>query len=53
MEGNQFFYSREVKRGEETLKFVDSFNLDYVIRSVQTDENTLVILLDDAHTRHS
>jgi hypothetical protein len=45
---NLFFYTRKTEDGKI---FTDSFNLDKVIRSVQMDENKVLVLLDDAHDR--
>ena len=45
---NLFFYTRKTEDGKV---FTDSFNLDKVIRSVQMDENKVLVLLDDAHDR--
>ena len=42
-----FFYTREV----DGKIYTDSFNLDKVIRSVQVDDNKVLVLLDDAHDR--
>jgi uncharacterized coiled-coil DUF342 family protein len=44
---NQFFYIR--KEGEQ--EFTDSFNINKVIRTVQTGEDELLVLLDDIHER--
>lgn len=44
---SQFFYSRV--EGEHTL--VDSFNLNKVIRSVEYEDGTRLVLLDDLHER--
>lgn len=52
-----FFYSRKIDipetpehpAGEKT--FTDSFNLDKVIRSVQLNDNEVIVLLDDIHER--
>ena len=44
---NQFFFTRT--EGDKTFR--DSFNINKVIRSVQTDNDTLVVLLDDLHER--
>jgi hypothetical protein len=44
---NQFFYTR--KEGDK--EFTDSFNVGKVIRSIQVDEDELVVLLDDIHER--
>jgi hypothetical protein len=43
-----FFYTRKTEDGKV---FTDSFNLNKVIRSVQMDENKVLVLLDDAHDR--
>jgi hypothetical protein len=43
-----FFYTR---KSEDGKIFTDSFNLDKVIRSVQIDDNKVLVLLDDAHDR--
>jgi hypothetical protein len=43
-----FFYTRKTEDGKI---FTDSFNLNKVIRSVQMDENKVLVLLDDAHDR--
>jgi hypothetical protein len=43
-----FFYTRKTEDGKI---FTDSFNLDKVIRSVQMDDNKVLVLLDDAHDR--
>lgn len=43
---NQFFYTR--KEGDK--EFTDSFNVNKVIRSIEF-EDELVILLDDIHER--
>ena len=42
-----FFYTREV----EGKIYTDSFNINKVIRSVQMDDNKVVVLLDDLHER--
>jgi hypothetical protein len=44
---NLFFYTREV----DGKIYTDSFNLNKVIRSVQVDDNKVLVLLDDAHDR--
>jgi hypothetical protein len=44
---NQFFYTR--KEGDK--EYTDSFNINKVIRTVQMDENDLLVLLDDIHER--
>jgi hypothetical protein len=44
---NLFFYTRKV----DDKIYTDSFNLNKVIRSVQMDDNKVVILLDDIHER--
>jgi hypothetical protein len=43
-----FFYTRKTEDGKI---FTDSFNLNKVIRSVQMDDNKVLVLLDDAHDR--
>ena len=45
---NLFFYTRQSEDGKV---YTDSFNLNKVIRSVQMDDNKVVILLDDIHER--
>lgn len=44
---SQFFYSRVV--GEKT--YTDSFNINKVIRSVENEDGTFLVLLDDIHER--
>jgi hypothetical protein len=44
---NQFFYAS--KEGDQ--EFTDSFNINKVIRTVQTGEDELLVLLDDIHER--
>ena len=44
---NQFFYTR--KEGDQ--EYTDSFNINKVIRTVQTEEDNLLVLLDDIHER--
>ena len=44
---NQFFFTRT--EGDKTFR--DSFNMNKVIRTVQVDDNTLIVLLDDLHER--
>jgi hypothetical protein len=43
-----FFYTR---RAEDGKVYTDGFNLNKVIRSVQIDENKMIVLLDDTHDR--
>jgi hypothetical protein len=43
-----FFYTR---KSEDDKVFTDSFNLNKVIRSIQMDDNKVLILLDDIHER--
>ena len=43
-----FFYTRKTEDGKV---YTDSFNLNKVIRSVQMDDNKVLVLLDDAHDR--
>ena len=42
-----FFYTRK----QDEKVYTDSFNLNKVIRSVQMDDDKLLVLLDDAHER--
>jgi hypothetical protein len=44
---NQFFYTRTT--GEKS--FTDSFNLNKVIRSIENEDGTFLVLLDDIHER--
>ena len=44
---NLFFYTRK----SEDKVYTDSFNLNKVIRSVQVDDNKVLVLLDDVHDR--
>lgn len=49
-----FFYTRQVGGGTGNgpeKNYTDSFNLNKVIRSVQMEDNKLLILLDDMHER--
>ena len=42
-----FFYTRKV----DDKIYTDSINLNKVVRSVQMDDNKVLILLDDTHDR--
>jgi hypothetical protein len=42
-----FFYTRNV----DDKIYTDSFNINKVIRSVQMDDNKVLVLLDDLHER--
>ena len=44
---NQFFYTRT--NGEKS--FTDSFNVNKVIRSIENEDGTFLVLLDDIHER--
>lgn len=44
---NQFFYTRMAN----DKSFTDSFNLNRVIRSIENEDGTFLILLDDIHER--
>jgi hypothetical protein len=44
---NQFFYTRV--EGEKT--YHDSFNVNLVIRSVENEDGTVLVLLNDLHER--
>lgn len=55
---NQFFYLRKepnaiTVEGQELTftEFIDSFNLDKVIRTVAIEDGRRLVLLDDLHTR--
>ena len=52
---SQFFYTRKevTKQGEETVskEYRDSFNVNKVIRTVEMEDNRLLVLLDDFHER--
>lgn len=45
---NLFFYTR---KSEDGKVYTDSFNLNKVIRSIQLDDNKVLILIDDIHER--
>lgn len=45
---NLFFYTR---KSEDGKVYTDSFNINKVIRSIQLDDNKVLILLDDIHER--
>lgn len=42
-----FFYTRKV----DDKIYTDSFNINKVIRSVQMDDDKLLVLIDDIHER--
>lgn len=44
---NQFFYTRTAN----DKSFTDSFNLNKVIRSIENEDGTFLVLLDDIHER--
>ena len=44
---NLFFYTREV----DGKIYTDSFNINKVVRSMQIDENKVILVLDDIHER--
>jgi len=44
---NQFFYTRKTETGD----FLDSFNINKVIRSLTQEDGKLLVLLDDLHER--
>ena len=51
---NLFFYTRKVGGGTGNgpeQNYTDSFNLNKVIRSVQVDDDKVLVLLDDTHER--
>jgi hypothetical protein len=43
-----FFYTR---KSEDGKTYTDSFNLNKVTRSIQLDDNKVLILIDDIHER--
>lgn len=43
-----FFYTRQSEDGKV---YTDSFNLNKVIRTIQMDDNKVLVLLDDIHER--
>jgi hypothetical protein len=43
-----FFYTR---KSEDNKVYTDSFNLNKVIRTIQMDDNKVLVLLDDIHER--
>lgn len=45
---NLFFYTRQSEDGKT---YTDSFNLNKVIRSIQMDDNKVLVLIDDIHER--
>ena len=53
---NQFFYTRkELVSGPpenpEFKEFIDSFNMNKVIRTMTVDDGRMLVLLDDLHER--
>jgi len=44
---NQFFYTRVA--GEKS--YIDSFNITKVIRSIENEDGSFLILMDDIHER--
>lgn len=45
---NLFFYTR---KSEDGKVYTDSFNVNKVIRTIQMDDNKVLVLLDDIHER--
>ena len=43
-----FFYTREVDNGKI---YTDSFNLNKVVRSMQIEDEKVILVLDDIHER--
>jgi ABC-type enterochelin transport system ATPase subunit len=43
-----FFYTREVDNGKI---YTDSFNINKVVRSMQTEDEKVILVLDDIHER--
>ena len=52
---NQFFYTRkEPVPGTDPIEFkyyTDSFNIEKIIRTVEMEDGTRLVLLDDIHER--
>lgn len=46
---NQFFYKR--KNEKEEKEYIDSFNINKVIRSVTHTDDTVIVILDDFNER--
>lgn len=44
---NQFFYTR--KEGDKS--YTDSFNVNKVIRTLEKEDGTVLVLIDDLHER--
>lgn len=44
---NLFFYTREV----DGKIYTDSFNINKVVRSMQLEDNKVILVLDDIHER--
>lgn len=44
---NQFFYKRTI----DDASYLDSFNLNRVLRSLTQEDGTVLVLLDDIHER--
>ena len=44
---NLFFYKREV----DGKIYTDSFNINKVVRSMQIEDNKVILVLDDIHER--
>jgi hypothetical protein len=42
---NQFFYTRI----EEGKAFIDSFNINNVLRTIQVSDNEIAVILNDGH----
>jgi hypothetical protein len=42
---NQFFYTRV----ENDKTFIDSFNINRVLRTIQVADNEIAVILDDGH----
>lgn len=57
MNTNQFIYKRietippSEGKEAETREYQDSFNLEYVIRSLELEDGRRIVLLDDMHER--
>lgn len=56
MDRNQFYYIRKelidgTSGDPKFREFIDGFNINKVIRSIQMEDGRLIILLDDIHER--
>lgn len=45
----QFFYTRIFKDKDKTTEYIDSFNTDYVLRTIELPDNKRLVTLNDFH----